>query len=320
MYFEFSKDNFGETVLFRLVYMPTRLLYFVFYLYAIKRLLLNKKYLLFSVSVLLFIGLHEVIIPMYDWLIYKCTFLPSGIRQNAEESMSYFPRQSFSLALYTIATFCGFGYFIKTLNDEIKFRKLKEAHLQLELDNLKAHLQPHFFFNTLNNIYSLVVQKSGLAAPALDRLSELMRYIIYDCQKEKVPLQKEVTFIQNYIALEKIRHKNADISFHLQGNTNEISIEPLLFIPIIENAFKHGVNQNLSNSWVHIVFIIFDDEIVLEVKNNKPLKNQYKAYLEKGVGLQNVKKRLDLLYSGKHTLSINETDDVFEVNLNVSTK
>jgi hypothetical protein len=315
-------NNFSDALIHRLTYFPAVALpYFFFYRYAVQSLLLKKQYVLFCVSILLFIGLLELVVPVYDWLVTKSVFLPASVQEDARSNLNgpdSFPSQTFSLTLYNTATLSGFGYFIKTLNDETRFRKLKEQHLQLELENLKAYLQPHFFFNTLNNIYSLVIQKSEEAAPALDRLSELMRYIIYDCKKEKVLLSEEVRFIHNYIALEKIRHKKADIRFDQQGNTESLHIEPLLFISLIENAFKHGINQSLSQSWVHIAFIVFEDEILLEVKNNKPPKGQPKECTEKGIGLQNVRKRLELLYPDRHSLTVEEGDNIFEVGLHIT--
>ncbi|MBD0333257.1 MAG: sensor histidine kinase, partial [Chitinophagaceae bacterium] len=251
---------------------------------------------------------------------YYHPFLSEKARQSSKQMLvdPPFPRQMFTLTITYLLTLTGLGYFIRKLEDEIKLRKLKEQHLQLQIDYLKAQLHPHFFFNTLNNIYSLALDASADTAPTVAKLADLMRYIIYDGNKKTVPLTKEVEFIQNYMDLERIRHNShTAIHFSLQGKVEGIQIEPLLFIPLIENGFKHGINGSVTRAWLNAVLRIEKDEIQLQVKNSKDKNHQVKYG---GIGLENTRQRLQLLYPGQHSLLVQEKDDSFSACLKVKLK
>ncbi|MBK5286245.1 MAG: histidine kinase, partial [Bacteroidia bacterium] len=198
-----------------------------------------------------------------------------------------------------------------------KVLELQKDNLQLELNALKAQVNPHFLFNTLNNIYSLALRKSEKTPEMILKLSDMMRYLLYECNVAQVPLQKEINFINNYIELEKIRHdKNVKIDFSLTGNLDDSEIAPLLLIPFVENSFKHGVNALVGKGWVDIRLNIMNKKLSLVVVNSKP-ENNNGTGKEKGIGLENVKKRLELLYPGKYTLSIEPQEEKFLVNLSV---
>ncbi|MBO9661043.1 MAG: histidine kinase, partial [Chitinophagaceae bacterium] len=172
------------------------------------------------------------------------------------------------------------------------------------------------FFNTLNNIYALAIKKSDDTAPMVLQLSAMMRYILYQAGDKKVSLKQEVDFLSNYVELEKIRHhRNVSIVFDVQGEINAVNIEPLLLLPFIENAFKHGARESLTQAEVFIVILVQEQELNLQVKNTKP--GNKTEVEDKGIGLVNVKKRLELLYAGKHQLDITETEQQYEVNLNM---
>jgi hypothetical protein len=307
----------ADTISYRLQTAPLMMaVYFVYYKVQLP-LLFRKKYLVFFISLPLFIFFLEGSLLLTDWITSHNHFIPEQIRLTGKYNLEHykFPRQLIGLTVTNLFTLTGFGYFIKKLEDELKIRKLKEQHLQLELDYLKAQLHPHFFFNTLNNIYSLALYHSDQTAPTVARLSELMRYIIYDGNKKTVPLTREIEFIRNYIHLEQIRHnENTRISFIVQGKDDGIYVEPLLFIPLIENSFKHGINRSMENASMEAVMVIENNEITLEIKNSKP---EHKTTGEEGIGLQNIKKRLELLYPGRHELLIKENEDSFEVFLHL---
>jgi LytS/YehU family sensor histidine kinase len=191
-------------------------------------------------------------------------------------------------------------------------QQLRDQHLQLELKYLKAQLQPHFFFNTLNNIYSLALYRSEKTAPIVEKLSLLMRYIIYEGQKDVVPLETEIEFLKNFVALEKIRHEDGlAISFTVQGNADRILIPPLLFMPLLENGFKHGV-YNCEDSWLEAEMLIENNEIIFGIRNSIAGSATVSG---SGIGLDTLRKRLALLYPKKHELLIQRTDSQFEVNL-----
>lgn len=193
-------------------------------------------------------------------------------------------------------------------------KELKEQQLISELNYLKAQLHPHFFFNTINNIYALALKQSAQTAPMVARLGEMMRYILYEADQPTVPLSRELTFLSDYIEVEKIRHQaHIDIQFDVQGIRQDYRMEPLLLLPFIENAFKHGLEEETKNGFVHIVLCQTDRDLTLQVSNSIP--QSVKKAAVSGIGIQNVRKRLDILYPAKYQLDINETPELYEVTL-----
>jgi LytS/YehU family sensor histidine kinase len=211
--------------------------------------------------------------------------------------------------------FTALAYFINYAKQEARMNALKQAKLQADLNYLKAQVQPHFFFNTLNNIYSLALQRSAETAPLVARLSDMMRYVIYDTVNQKVSLQKEIDFLKTYVDVESVRYnKNIRISFDTQGINEKARIEPLLLLPLIENMFKHGVQHEMGSGFVEIVICVTGNELTLQARNSKPSVIMQQTD-SKGLGLDNVNKRLELLYPGKYKLAIQEDASYYEVLL-----
>ena len=185
---------------------------------------------------------------------------------------------------------------------------------QLELELLKTQLNPHFFFNTLNNIYSLVYKKSDNAPAAVMKLSEIMRYLIYESKTELVPLEKEVEQLENYIELEKLRIKDPDfIDYHIKGDISLHIIPPMLLITFAENAFKHG-KRKVKSPGIKIEITAENDRLTYSVKNYLLLEpNDF--HLGEGLGMQNTRRRLELLYPDKHNLQIDRDANSYEVKL-----
>lgn len=187
-----------------------------------------------------------------------------------------------------------------------------------ELETLKNQINPHFLFNSINSIYSLVLKKSDIAPEALIKLSDAMRYIIYESNEESVPLEKEIVFITNFIELQKLRMSAKDqLEFEIDGKSNNLKIAPLLMIPIIENGFKYGIKGETEASFVIIKIRLADDSLRLIVKNNMGTVDDVERTKAKGMGLVNLKKRLELIYPEKHYLNIEQLDDTFSVNLKI---
>jgi LytS/YehU family sensor histidine kinase len=182
---------------------------------------------------------------------------------------------------------------------------------------LKAQLHPHFFFNTINNIYALALKQSADTAPMVAKLAEMMRYILYEADQPVVLLEREIEFLNNYIGTEKIRHKRNDIRFDVQRIDRNIRIEPLLLLPFVENAFKHGLEQETGNGYVHIVICLVENELTVEVTNSKPAEGEIRV--TKGIGMQNLQKRLAILYPGKHQLLVHDEADKYQVTLTLLT-
>ena len=199
------------------------------------------------------------------------------------------------------------------LNERIQ-RDLENQRLSAELSFLKSQINPHFLFNSLNSIYSLAYQRSETTPEAILKLSEIMRYMLYECNDNKVDLAKELQYLQNYIDLQKIRFSNkAFIDFKVAGEVEYQQIVPLLLIAFIENAFKHGV---ANNPLTPIRLLIDLEELHLHFyMQNKKHNNNRDA--SGGIGLSNVKRRLDLLYKGKYNLDIRDEADTYTVELSL---
>ncbi len=202
--------------------------------------------------------------------------------------------------------------------NENQLKEIENQKLMAELSYLKAQINPHLFFNTLNGIYALARQKSDKTADVIMKLSVIMRYIIYDARSPKVLLVKELKHIDNYIDLQKIRLTDTvRIRYEVHGNPLNIMIEPLLFSVFVENAFKHGIDYSKKNT-ISIILDILDEELKFTV-SNPIVQTSGRISLydneDSGVGLENIKKRLELLYPGKHVLRISEIDQNYIVEL-----
>jgi sensor histidine kinase YesM len=217
-------------------------------------------------------------------------------------------------------TVAGFAVAIKLVKywylKNLENTQLEKEKLKAELEVLKGQLQPHFLFNTLNNLYSLILQQSRQAPEVVLKLSELLRYILEESSNTKIPLTKEISIIKSYIALEQIRfEKRLEISLNIDGDLEDILIEPLLFLPLVENAFKHGANEMLEQAWMSLDISANERELHFKLINGKSLVASPAASVSTGIGLQNLRKRLALTYPEKHTLKIVDDEDKYMVNL-----
>lgn len=220
-------------------------------------------------------------------------------------TMSYV---TFMAYLISMPFYLSIGWF----DQQGKIDKLESENLRAELSILKDQINPHFFFNTLNNLYSLTLNKSEQAPEAMLKLSELMRYVIYDAKKPLVTIQEEVEYLENYFEIQRIRiGDKAEIEFTCEIDDPSTKVVPLLFINLIENAFKHGTDSMVKGG---------DIECTLKVKNGRlefNVKNEYelKESKESGVGLTNLERRLALIYPDRHSLTITDGKNTFYVSL-----
>ncbi len=210
------------------------------------------------------------------------------------------------------------------MNDWLEGQRVKKElvnqNLQSELKFLKSQINPHFLFNTLNSLYALTLKKSEIAPEIVLKLSEIMRYMLYECNEKEVPLSKEINYIKNYLELERLRQgKEMVIDFNLTGKPENHLIAPMIFIPFIENAFKHGLNKQLKGGFVIINMTINDDTVVFDIENNisVPIDHKSLANNQGGIGLSNVKRRLKLLYPKRHKLIIRENQEKYKVSLTI---
>lgn len=211
------------------------------------------------------------------------------------------------------------GGIIPLLKDLYRREKQNELILaerkNSELQFLKAQLNPHFIFNALNSVYSLVRSKSNDAPEAVLAISEMMRYMLYEANKEWVPLSKEIEYIQNYISLQRLRYNNGSpITFNIKGDYHSKKIEPLLLIPFIENSFKYGTDYQ-GNTDIHIQMVVTDKTLAFLCDNQMGFRPNNIEKKASGIGLINVKNRLALLYPKMHELTFGQKDDRFVVSL-----
>ncbi|WP_372745682.1 sensor histidine kinase [Lutibacter sp.] len=193
--------------------------------------------------------------------------------------------------------------------------KLQKENIQNQLAFLKNQVSPHFFMNTLNNIHALVDIDSEEAKSAIIKLSNLMRHLLYESEGKKTPIKKEVEFIKSYIELMRLRFSDkVKINVEIPSIIPEKSIPPLLFTSLLENAFKHGVSYK-SESFIHISLSFNDKNLFFEIENSNHLKETREE--ASGIGLENTKKRLNLLYKNNYTFTINESEKIYSVNLTI---
>ena len=193
--------------------------------------------------------------------------------------------------------------------------RAQQEKITAELQLLKAQVHPHFLFNTLNNIYSFSLDRSPKTPGLILKLSSLLGYMLYDCKAEKVRLEKEVEIMKNYIDLEKERYGNKiEISWKEEGHITDKFISPLLMLPFLENAFKHGASEQIEKPWLEVDIAVTGDLLSFEITNSK---NEDGLYSENGIGVNNVKNRLKFLYPERHELNIKDEGDFFVVSLMV---
>ena len=211
----------------------------------------------------------------------------------------------------------GGKFLFEYLKKMMKLKEIENKQLKAELNLLKGQVNPHFLFNTLNNLYGLITQNQNQQASDVTlKLADLMRYLLESSKTDVVSLNKEIQFLEDYLSLEKIRlSQKSDINFTVSGMNKELFVAPLLFIPLVENAFKHGLNTILADSFAHFSLSVQGNELFFEAINSveKSTENSEKS----GTGLENLKKRLQLIYPDKYQLDIEKTNNQYKVTLHI---
>ncbi|QHT71962.1 histidine kinase [Rhodocytophaga rosea] len=324
---------FGFTLV--LLVMPINIFYYyVVVKYLLPRFLYKRKYTWLTLSILctgliaaLLFRLNEIL------LLYP---LISKAYTKAGWSLSYNIHDPFIRQLTDpihIVNAIEQSNIIVWIGLGITFFRMwferRQAAMEAELNLLKAQVHPHFLFNTLNNLYSLTLQNSPQAPSVVLQLSEMLRYMLYECNSASIPLTKEVRIVESYIELEKIRYKERlDLNFNCKGDLSSSQIAPLLLLPLVENAFKHGASRELTQAWINIDLYLKTDKLKFKVSNSIPDKdlpgneelNERASEKTDGIGLSNIKKRLEILYPSAHRLRVFREEDMFlailEVDLN----
>ncbi|MUP14268.1 hypothetical protein DWB61_04120 [Ancylomarina euxinus] len=279
----------------------------------------KKSFFLFFVFLFITVGLSALLIQFL--LIYPLNSFvleDDGFKSFVlAEWFGFFFFSFIYVGVTSIISVTREWFILQKISSQLK--DIEKEKLEAELKVLKTQIKPHFLFNSLNNIYSLALDKSDDTATVVLQLSDLMRYILYDCNEKFVDINKELDFSRNYISLHKIRlDENTPINFIVNGHFDGHKIAPLLFEPLIENAFKHGVYGKNSDSFINITFN-FDEnnqmELVIENSYDPNWSNSKKG--SGGIGIQNVISRLELIYPQKHKIEIDKGEKVFKITLSI---
>jgi len=207
--------------------------------------------------------------------------------------------------------------FINWFNEKKLREALKEKNHEMELTLIKSKIDPHLLFNTINNIDALIIKDAVEASNYLNKLSDIMRFMLYETMSEKIQLSQEIEYIEKYISLQKIRTANINyIHFTVSGDVGNKSIAPMIFIPFIENAFKHTTNKKLENA-ITVNILITDNKIKMVCENKFDSKPKVRL-INSGLGNELIQKRLQLIYADKHLLEINKNDELYSVHLTIS--
>jgi len=294
---------------------------FYFFYFLITEKQFNKKgYTILIITGLIYTG----VFGLFSAYVYV---LPYAFSLSPENPFLYTLQKGLKNNIYFAAAYTVTFIFLGSLakisliwyKNQIKKKEIEKQNISNELAMLKIQVNPHFLFNTMNNIKSLIKSRPPEAVNSIDKLSGIMHYMIYDSSSEKVPLADEIRHINNYLELEKIRFTDSNyVNFEIIGECSEILISPLIFMPFIENAFKHG-NRLKKAPGIIIKIIIGESEIQFESFNYKK-DNREAQNTRSGFGLANIRRRLDLLFGNKYNLEINDDEKNYSVKLNLNLK
>lgn len=320
--------NFGrspsiEPLVNKLCYLPSQLLvyYFLMY-YQLPKLVFKKKYVAFFLSFLVSSYVGAVVARFCIIYVYE-TIMDSGLDKDPIiDILTQIPPLMYQYLIW-VYLFPFFTMLVKLTKDHFaqkqQMERLKTDKANAELGFLKAQLHPHFLFNTLNNLYTLTLYKSDEAPDIVLKLAQILDYTLHQDKNKGIVIQKEVELIQNYIDLELLRYGDRlDFIFNKSIQQQNATIVPLVLLSIVENAFKHGASGDHGRPKIHIDLRVQKDQLTFEVFNSKPKATQAdKTNFKKGIGMNNVKRQLDLIYPNQHEFKIEETQDTYKVNLSI---
>lgn len=253
--------------------------------------------------------LSFLVIQVFLWMVYSL-FLKFSLKPPEHAYFSFTALHLVREVWWTVVNMAlaiAIFYIRKADDEKDQLAEMKKENTFFQLRYLRAQLNPHFLFNTLNSIYSLSLQKSERTPEVVVRLADIMRYLIYECNEDKIPLDKEIEFIRNYIEIEKIRH-SADIKFTVEGVTSGLMIEPFLFISFIENGFKHAMDHTFHDPFIYITLRVGNGQLTLNVLNSTNADLELQAKKLNGMGISHSRTLLELLYPAAYDLDIIQTE------------
>jgi two-component system, LytTR family, sensor kinase len=277
--------------------------------YYLPRYLLKKRYLAYFTAVFISVIGYLIFQSLFDYYLYG--YVVGPLRDSRIfGTLSY----NFFSTLWYLGLMLALKLSLDWYGQQLLIQKITVEKLHAEVDFLRAQVNPHFLFNVLNNLYALTLKRSELAPDVVLKLSEMMEYMLYDSTDEKALLEKEVAYLRNYIELERLRFNRASaISLQVNGAFNGQEIAPLLLLPLVENAFKHGLSTQHESGWLTVTIGLHQSTLTVLVENAKPPVAVSKS--KGGIGLGNLRKRLELLYPSRHRLELEDKKDTFLAKL-----
>jgi len=310
------EESFAKGFAIVFIELPVKLIvtYTIIFL-LFPKYLKRKKYAQFAfwsfIAMIIASMAHRFIVYNYVYPVYYTQYLDTDFIDIARIVKGFI--NLLGISAFIVALELGQVWF----QDLQRNQELIREKLDAELKFLKNQIHPHFLFNTLNNLYSLVLKKSDDAEEVVLKISEIMRYMLYDSNTPTVNLSKEIKYIENYISLEKLRFNDRiDLSFNIYGDINSVQIPPMLLLPFVENSFKHSVSAEIEKAWLVLEVSVKENEIIFKAENS--IKNTVQIAegdIASGIGLQNVKRRLELLYAGKYDLIVENDKNTYLVIL-----
>lgn len=284
----------------------------------IPRYLKTNNYIFYTFWLLLLLSAASAVIQ-----IALVVFLQT--KSFSEQFLSLFSSHYFTAAFYVGITslFKFVKDWIQLQQINLKLSQIEREKLEAELNTLKSQLNPHFLFNCLNNIYSLALNNSPKTPDIVLKLSEMMRYVLYESRENFIPVKKELDFLANFIELQRIRlNDKIDISYTIEGEIPERKVIPLIFEPFIDNAFKHGIHHPADQPFIHIEVKFIGSLMKFSVRNNfRRLNNKPSDDKSSGIGLKNIEKRLNYLYNTEdYKYEVTKSESMFEVRIEVQLK
>ncbi len=304
-------ERFFRFLIAELMFFPWKIIPFYILIYYLRPKYFRKgEYLKFGIYSLITITIclfgHRTLVPYVN-------HITTG-------EMSDFNVYSIRRLLYTLTDILpaiGLAASVKLLLGNIESQRKEQAlvkeKLESELNFLKAQTNPHFLFNTLNNLYGLARKNDANTAPSIMKLSNIMRYILYECSAPKIPIENEVKVVEDYIELERLRYDDQlNVSFNKEIDNWQQEVAPLILLPFIENAFKHGISESRFESFINIDLKLSEKELRFKIRNSQ---SEEELPSNEGIGLKNIKRQLDLLYDKNYSLNIKSDQSIFEVEL-----
>lgn len=309
--------RYKQELMMNLWVLPVRMLATYSLVYLLLPLVtVKRRFILFGIIV----ALHAL---LYGFLIYATYYFRNPFPEFYDFSKQplFNPTKIFTKAVsdYVIPVLAAaIVIFKKWYADEQKNKQLAQEKIAAELNFLKAQIHPHFLFNTLNNLYALTLIKSDKTPDIVLKLSDLLDFMIYKSNDEYVALSKELEIVEGYIELEKMRYSDRlDLKYEINGDAANKQIAPLILLPFVENCFKHGASKDRSNPTIQIQINIQPAYLHLKAFNSVPEENHPDEGESNGIGLSNVKRRLELIYPSRHALEIKQDNRKFEVELKI---